>query len=812
MALNKSIQNGGFGYPNEFLPTEKKLEKEWMLQYFKAAWAEAIAKDGYNLDNRIDRLINARKFYEGLRDIEELKQRFAQSQDLSYLDINHAVSTPTPKLLKIATRTIYNNNYKPVAVPVDSESVKKMGNKRNLILHEMYKDAMRKKIEASGVDGVIPAPKMKLPADERDLDIQMEMNPNIAEAVAMEYLIRQGFKQNDIDIIQKEIAKDLVNGKFAVTKPGFSRDNDLLIEYIDAATFISSYVEKPNFSDARHMGHIMSIPVSQLREMAEGEISEQDLQWIAQNAVGSKDGGYFIGQKRYYGNALDRGIYDNTKVQVLSLQIKQYDTATYVKKPKLNKGFRIEKKSIGYETDDTKKEVMKLGAQVIYEGFWVVGTDYTFGCKRKENSFRERLNGKWFSTALFDYVVYAPGIYDMTNKSLTETAMYHDDQLFLLELKIQQYLITAHPPGYIYNVDAILGAISQMGLTNMKVIDMIKIKAQNGSMYVSSKNEMGELVNGGSGIDPVRKSESGLDQTFVMLLEAYKQRLDILKEAIGVNDAVDGSQPDKKALVGIQKLSAEGHKASLEDLNTAYQYIFKETAKRVYLGFQMQIKDGVNIEEIEASIGRLNIEEIKINLLSKADFSIDVELLPDAYEIEVISQDLQRMVEANMIAPEDKYSVLRVAKESTKKAETLLSFLSRRFREDQQAAAQQNIQLQTEGNAQVAQATAQMEAENIRLRLTLEKEIEALKKDKEIQSINEEWRNKSDYLGIETEAKKELMRLDQELKMQSEEGKIKLQEGLTPPSNSKVGLDKSSFPKIMGEIEPDLGINQPIAP
>jgi len=798
--------SGRAGYPSDFVSTLEKLEKKWAYEYFVSAYSDMTHSDGYNIDSNIDRYVNSRKLAEGLRDIQDLKEKFSQDQDLSYLAINHDVSTPTPKMLKIAARTINNNSYKPTATPVDSTSVSKSGNQRNKIIHKMNMERMRRDLESQGVGGAIGKADSSLPKDERELDIHMEMNPKIAEAIGWEYLIRQGFLQNKFEDIRQKFDKDLVDCKRGITKVGFDRDNNLIIDYVDPVNFISSYVNKDDFSDARHMGEILSIPISELREMIGDEYSEKELQWIAEHADRSTGDGFMFGDKRYYGAVIDKEEYNNTQIKVMQLQVKQYDQETYVKKGKLNGGFRIEKKKNGYTTPANAKrerEVIHSGAQVIYEGYWIVGTDYIFQWRRKDEAFKERLNGKWFNTAMFDYVVYSPDIYDMTNKSLTETIRYHDDQLFLLELKIQQHMLTAHPSGYVYNVDAILGAIDGMGLKDTEVADMVRIKAQNGSMYVSSKDQDGELINGGSGIDPVRRLESGFDQTFLLLFEAYARRLQMMKEVIGINDAVDGSQPDKKALVGIQKLAAEGHKAALSDLNKADQYIVRETAKRVYIGFQMQIKEGINIPELEASLGELNLKEIKLKTMSAADCSIEIEMLPDAFEIEVINQDLQRMVEVGAISPGIKYSVMRVAKESTKKAEAMLSFSEKKFREEEQAKKENLVQLQTQGNGEVAKIAAQMDAENIKLRLSMEGQNKIAELEKERTNASEDWVNKSKYLVLETEQKKELIEVASAEK--KDENK---QKDNRDPSKEGGGYDikRDSIPRVAGKVEPSIGI------
>jgi hypothetical protein len=685
----------------------------------------------------------------------------------------------------------------------------------------MKMEEVRQEMEKMGVTDVIEQPKYELPRDTRELDLHLQMNPKMGNVVAMEYLIRQGFMQNKVVDIEKKIAKDLIDLKWACTRVYFDDDGNLRVAYVDPVRLVLPFIYNEDGSDARHIGELLDVPISELREMMDGKYPEKDIRWIAENRSDVHRSGWRFGMEKYYDNLhRDQREYNNATVQVVHFQVKQYDKHTYVKKDIKTGGFRIEKKSPDYQIPEGKeegREVIHRGAQAIYEGYWVVDTDYIFGWRRKEEAFRQRLDGKWFGTAMFDYCMFAPNIYDMENKSIAEQCRYHDDQCVLMELKLQQYIIMADPPGYEYDVDRLRGATAGMGLGEIDPIDLIEIKAQTGRLYSSSKGEDGEVL---TQANTANKLESGLDQSLQIIQETYNSALAKMKEVIGVNDAVDGSQPDKKALVQVQQLAAEGHKAALSDVNDAFQHIMRETAHRVSLGLQTQIRSGKNVKEIEASIGKLNIMEITAKDIEAADFDIGIQMLPTAWDMQNLEQKLQEMTTAGMIAPEDGFTVMRVAEESVVMGEQMLAYLSKRFREEQQASAEKNIQLQTQGNAEVAQMTEQMKGQNQQMKDAAEAQRIQMEKDLEVRNNKQDWEEKKKYLILETEMKERLIRAASEAKKGEQQDKDDRDPNIPGGSSEAYqgegkgyDLDRDSIPMEAGKIEPSVKPNvSPPAP
>lgn len=198
--------------------------------------------------------------------------------------------------------------------------------------------------------------------------------------------------------------------------------------------------------------------------------------------------------------------------------------------------------------------------------------------------------------------------------------------------------------------------------------------------------------------------------------------------------------------------------------------------------------------------------------MSKADCNIQIEMLPDSFEIEAIAATVEKMTAAGQLPPESMFSISRIAKESTKKAEAYVAFLSKKFRDEQQANAEKNIQLQTQGNKETAVAAAEATAQIETQKAQLEGQNQAQKYELEKINMEAEWTAKATYLRLETEAKKELIKAAAEAKEGGDDKQevrdIKKEDREKSPTPKRGGydLERDSIPRAAGKVEPSLGL------
>jgi hypothetical protein len=793
------MQDNLGNFPSPFVSPEEKKDPAWGCRYAKAIWSSADSRSYSFKFNQNDRIIVNRKFAEGLHSVEPYKSR-ALPSETEYITLQYNTNTPAPKLLRIMKENIYSHPYKPKAVLYDSFSHSKLEEKKNVLLGKMHMSNMLKQMKA---EGLVPA-NMEFkglegaPKDEEETEALLSTNAKIIEQIAIEKLINKSFRRNNFTQIERKAVSDLVDIKLACVYTSLDENYNTCIKYIDPLKLITSYCENEDFSDMQHIGHIEYITIGELRKRAP-MLGHDELLRIARLNVGKRvnsGNGLGFGRENYFQlTDFQRSCLESVMIEVFCFEVMQGDTMAFVEKS-LNYGdISFKKRSFDYEPPkdpEAKKKVHKGVINRIYKGEWLVGTDHMLEWKLKPNVIRKIRGGKFDEKPCFSYVLRAPGMLNMENKSVVEEMIPHIEAMIIYSIKIQHWVAIASPPGFDMDISKVIPALRGMGIEGLKPLDAIEIKRQLGFGMFSSMAEDGSMIpSQGPGITP---SASSIDAGLMNLVALYNNELAKCKEIIGINDAVDASQPDKRALVGVQQMAVQAHKSAIRNLQNSYLDMIKEIAERAAYGQQMAIQAGVETDEIKELLSDPEIRVVKSIEIGEIMFNVDIELLPDQHEKEQLMMDIQGALQQGSLGFEDAMMVKRLMNESVEKAEVQLRYRiekrARQAQEQQQAMMQQEMQMEQ----QKLQAMAQLEQQKMQLEI----EKESAKKDLELRNSIELEVQKRETLTLEMEGKKELLRLAAELK-RSEQGKQKSEDGYD--------FEKDSMPQVV-QGEPELGISR----
>jgi hypothetical protein len=196
------------------------------------------------------------------------------------------------------------------------------------------------------------------------------------------------------------------------------------------------------------------------------------------------------------------------------------------------------------------------------------------------------------------------------------------------------------------------------------------------------------------------------------LFSAYNQELQKMNDVIGYNTAVDGSSPDTKALVGVNKMAVSATNNALRPLYQHSIDLITRQARRLALMIQDSIS--LNNEAFIQSIGAWSTETIEYGKkIAFNQFAINIELLPDEEEKMQIEQLIQLGIKSGTITVSDAIRIRQVLKEDVKLGAQLMVLLEEKNRknrmEEQKALTEQNGQVQIQSGQAVAQANAEAE-------------------------------------------------------------------------------------------------------
>jgi DNA polymerase III gamma/tau subunit len=263
------------------------------------------------------------------------------------------------------------------------------------------------------------------------------------------------------------------------------------------------------------------------------------------------------------------------------------------------------------------------------------------------------------------------------------------------------------PDGVFLDADG-LAEIDLGNGTNYNPQEALNMYFQTGSVIGRSMTQDGDFNNGRMPIQELQSS--GGNAKIAALIQSYNYYLQMMRDVTGLNEARDGSMPDKASLVGLQKIAAANSNTATRHILQAGLYITLKTAEAISLRISDVLEYSKTKNQFILSLGRFNVGTLnQVKELHMHDFGIFLELAPDDEEKQLLENNIQMALQQQQINLEDAIDVRQVR--NLKLANQVLKIRKKKKQDQDQALAQQNIQAQAQANAQAAEQAAQAEAQ-----------------------------------------------------------------------------------------------------
>jgi hypothetical protein len=310
------------------------------------------------------------------------------------------------------------------------------------------------------------------------------------------------------------------------------------------------------------------------------------------------------------------------------------------------------------------------------------------------------------------------------------------------------------PDGVFLDADGIAEVDLGNG-TNYNPQEALNMYFQTGSVIGRSMTQDGEFNNARVPIQELRAS--GGNTKIASLIQSYNYYLQMMRDVTGLNEARDGSQPDKNALVGLQKIAAANSNTATRHILQAGLYLTLKTAEAISLRIADVLEFSNTKTNFIQTLGKFNTAALEeISQLHLHDFGVFLELAPDEEEKQLLENNIQMAITQQAIELEDAIDVREL--KNLKLANQLLKLRRKKKLEKDRAMQLENIQAQANSNAQASQAAAAAE---------IQKQQGVAESKVQIAQAQ----NQFDIAKLEREAeiKKELMEFEFQLNMQLKE-------------------------------------------
>jgi hypothetical protein len=728
-------------FPSQVVSDVEKMSYDYGLKVAKAIEAEWFHNDrGSNrYKTNHNNFHNLRLYARGEQSIQKYKDELSINGDLSYLNLDWKPVPIIPKFVDIVVNGIAERTYDIKAYSQDPFGVEKRTQYMESLLTDMRTQEFNDYVgEAFGVD-LYENEKDTLPESQEELDLHMQLSYKQAVEIAEEQAINTLLDGNNYELIKKRFYYDLTVLGIGAVKSSFNTSEGVTIDYVDPADLVYSYTESPYFDDIYYVGEVKTIPINELAKQFP-HLTQEDLEDIVKN-------------KNYHNTNYNQGYnsseQDNNKVQVLYFNYKTYMNEVYKVKETGSGADKILQKDDTFNPpNEDNFGKLQRSIECLYDGAIILGTKKLLKWEMAKNMMRPKSD---FTKVKMNYSMVAPRMYKGRIESLVQRITGFADMIQLTHLKLQQVLSRMVPDGVYLDADG-LAEIDLGNGTNYSPQEALNMFFQTGSVIGRSFTSEGDMNPGKVPIQEIQSGSGG--NKMQSLIGTYNYYLQMIRDVTGLNEARDGSTPDKNALVGIQKLAAANSNTATRHILQSGLFLTKEVAECLSLRISDIIEYSPTKDAFIQAIGVHNVATLEeVSDLHLYDFGIFIELMPDEEEKAMLENNIQMALQQQNIELEDAIDLREI--KNVKLANQLLKIRRKKKIARDQQLAQQNIQAQAQANMQTQQAAAQMEMQKQQAKTQSEAQLEQMKAQLDAQKQAQE-----------VEYKKQLMELEFRMNMQ----------------------------------------------
>lgn len=707
-------------FPSHLIDPRDK-GRDWILQYCKAAW------NSWNNDNPREIFFNARYRYEvyksyamGDQSINKYKPLMGVDEESteSWLNVDWSIIPIIPKFRRIALGKLSKVDYNIVATPVDA-----LANEENEAYFAMTKAKLIMREEAKKIDpSLLESPALQLSEQEakdlEELEIQMKYTHKHQMSIEAEQGIKLVLEQNEISKLREQVREYLFDYGVAGYKEFIDSNGAIKVRAVNPRNIVINHCKKQDFSDASYIGEVIEMTISDLKQMAGDQFTEEQYEDIARNVIGR------YGNPREWPSTLsiyNKG-YDTFNIRILDIEFFSVNELVYEQRID-RRGNKIYARARYEEKNKRKDKFERVAYKVVYKGRWIIDTNYIFDHGLATNM--KRAKSSLMDTKL-SFHLFAPEFWDMQAFGMMQQIIPIADAIQIAWYRLQNVINQSRPKGIMIEMGALedipLGAGGKK-LTPMKVMDLYN---KTGTLVYRKADAQGRMTN----YKPIEELENGLGRDALNYWQLIQNHIQMLRDITGMNELTDGSTPDPRTLTTVAKLAYEGTNNSLYGIVNGEKKLLEALANDVVLRLQDVAQSG-EVKGYVRSLGGNTMKFFKMSPnVSLYEFGIFLEDKPTDDQRAMLMQQVQAGQANGVLDIED--AIIIQNTDNLKVAQQLLAYKIKKRREQMQEEAMQQQQMNAQVQMQSAQAAEQAKQQTLQIEgqvkaqlIQVEKEMEA---------------------------------------------------------------------------------------
>ena len=717
MKLNTGVNSA---FPNQMVSEAEKKTTEYGLlvgQAIEYEWFRGGRVNGSRWNTGYQQFHSLRLYARGEQNVQKYKDELSINGDLSYLNLDWKPVPIIPKFVDIVVNGIAAKNYDLKAYAQDPFSLKQRTDYVGGIYRDMMAQDYLNEIQETTGMNLYNSDQKTLPQSKEELEIHMQLNYKQSVEIAEEEAINNTLAFNKYQLTNKRTIEDIVTIGIGAVKTTFNKSEGVVVDYVDPANLVYSYTNDPNFEDIYYVGEIKSMTLAEIKKKFPYLTNEEMEKMVR-----------YPGRDGYIANPN----YDNDLVQILFFEYKTFiDQVFKIKKTESGLEKTLQKPDTFNPPESDNFERVSRSIEVLFSGAKVMGVPQMLEWKMAENMTRPSAD---LTKVNMNYVICAPSMYQGRIESLVSRITGFADSIQLTSLKLQQVIQRMVPDGVFVDVDG-LAEVDLGNGTNYNPQEALNMYFQTGSIVGRSLTQDGDPNRGKVPIQELQSSSA--NGKIQSLINTYQYYLQMIRDVTGLNEARDGSQPDKDALVGLQKMAANASNIATKHILNASMYLNLRVCENISLRIADMLDFPLTEESLINNLNLFNVKSLEqVKKLNLFEFGLFLELEPEEEEKAMLEQNIQMALQQNQIYLEDAIDIREVRNITL--ANQVLKYKRIRKQEADQKAKKAEIQAQSEAQQKASETAAMQEVQKQQALAQTEIQIEQAKSQFEIQRMQSE--------------------------------------------------------------------------
>tara|TARA_B110000967_G_scaffold17244_1_gene16267 strand:+ start:467 stop:2893 length:2427 start_codon:yes stop_codon:yes gene_type:complete len=745
-------------FPSQVATDREKASMDYGTKVGRAIESEWFTNDsGFTrFKSNQDTFHNLRLYARGEQGVQKYKDELSINGDLSYLNLDWKPVPIISKFVDIVVNGLSERLFDVKAYSQDPFGVDKRTRYMESIIRDMETKELTEMVKAEfGVD-LFENDPTTLPKNKEELDLHMQLSYKQQVELAEEQAINVLLDGSKYDLTRRRCNYDLTVIGIGAVKNSFSKSEGVKVEYVDPVNLVWSYTESPYFDDLYYVGEVKSVHINEVKKEFPN-LTDEELKQISSQS--------YSGNGFYNQTSRNTDEQDSNTVQLLYFNYVTYTNEVYKVKDTATGASKLIPKDDEFNPpqelyDEYGIEKLSRSLQVLYEGVKVLGGQM-LKWELASNMIRPKSD---LTKVKLNYSIVAPRMYKGRIESIVSRITGFGDMIQLTHLKLQQVLSRMVPDGVYLDADG-LAEVDLGNGTNYNPQEALNMFFQTGSVIGRSFTQDGDMNPGKVPIQEITSGSGG--NKLGALINTYNYYIQMIRDVTGLNEARDGSTPDAKALVGVQKLAAANSNVATRHILDAGLFLTSDLAENLSLRISDILEYSPTREAFIHKIGNQNVAVLEeMSDLYLHDFAIFIELQPDEAERTVLENNIQVALGAGLIDLEDAIDLREI--KSTRLANQLLKIRRQAKQERDQEMTQRNIEAQANANAQAQQVAAQAEVQKNQAMTQQKAELLQLEAQLDSQKMIQEIAAKKELMQMEFQMNLRLKGMETDLAKRKE--------------------------------------------